>query len=52
MDFFNTVVIFIPEVFILCKKVCEPKGPGGVNFDIPCTRVTSPLSVKNYTYEN
>ena len=31
----NTVLIFTPEVSILCKKVGGPKGPGAMDFDIP-----------------
>ena len=38
-NFLNPVLIFTLEVFILCKKVMEPRGSGarigGMNFDIP-----------------
>ena len=30
--FFNTCLIFTPEVFILCKKERGPRGPETVNF--------------------
>ena len=35
MNSFNAGLIFTPEVFIPCKKVWEPRGPGVVNFNIP-----------------
>ena len=39
MNFLNSVLIFTLEVFILCKKVREPRRwgarIGGMNFDIP-----------------
>ena len=35
MDFFNSVLIFIPEVFILCKKEWRPRELVALNFDIP-----------------
>ena len=37
MNFFNTSLIFTPEVFILCKNVYGPRGPGAeaMNYDIP-----------------
>ena len=34
-NFLNTGYIFIPEVFILCKKVWGPRGLRTVDFDIP-----------------
>ena len=35
MNFFNTSLIFTPEVFILYEKVWCPREWGLVNFDIP-----------------
>ena len=35
MNFFNTSLIFTPEVFILYEKVWCPREWGPVNFDIP-----------------
>ena len=32
MDFFNTGLIFTPEVFILCKKVWGARGTGAHEF--------------------
>ena len=37
--FFNAGLLFTPEVFILRKKVWEPRGPGGLNFAIPSTKL-------------
>ena len=34
MNFLNTGLILIPEVFILYKKVWGLRGPGGVTFDV------------------
>ena len=37
MNFLNTGLIFISEVFILCEKVWGPRKPQAANFDIPFT---------------
>ena len=33
-DFLSTGPNFTPEIYILCKKVWEPRWRGTVNFDI------------------
>ena len=37
MNFLNTVLIFTPEVFTLCKNVWGSRGLQAVDFDIPFT---------------
>ena len=37
INFLNACLIFIPEVFILCKKVWGPRGLRAVDFDMPFT---------------
>ena len=54
MNFFNTGLIFNPEVFILCQNVCgrgngSPR-PRAVDFDIPVKTITQ-LNLNNHFIE-